>query len=543
LAYINRNYPVLLDLRLSTKDYWDFQVSEYAKICNCEDINTPLFCVLFNDIQKNCADDVWVEASVEAQTIPDFGITGYDNRFLPDLEADLVLDGDKHFCLTAVDGDNFCYSIQSGTPVQLCGGFFQGFYKLQGVDYQVLPAFFKDGWTAEFYLLKSGCTCEGSPSLNETYPNNEGIFYYIGTRAENKFCSLKEHLLGYEVQSGITFLESVIKDQSHITPPSDVNPFLFFNSPSLCEYETELEFDLPDCCDGLKYNALAFRITEEGRIGYRYLATSGTCVDRLYQEDFVIREKYSEEAELFDTQYHLVTIKFQNYEHFECTPNRQTFGVLSIYVDGFLKLREYDFPNIVPYAFEDLATKQYGVPFNISVGGGTQGLLEMQNDPPTEYNVCNYRFYLKKNQFLKGIKVDGVDYFTPEDYGYYDEQLILDFLNPLINEKFASISTKQTQNYLEFTLKLVVNDFQSIYYSVEIDTGTADSCCDPNLPDYSQSIPYKTDCFSFTTNNDVCGILEDNFAGTFFGFIQSYCLYDKPLSLENIRCNYQNLYL
>ena len=129
MAYINRNYPVLLDLRLSTKDYWDFQVSEYAKICNCEDINTPLFCVLFNNIQKNCADDVWVEASVETQTIPDFGITGYDTRFLPDLEADLVLDGDKHFCLTAVDGDNFCYSIQSGTPVQLCGGFFQGFYK------------------------------------------------------------------------------------------------------------------------------------------------------------------------------------------------------------------------------------------------------------------------------------------------------------------------------------------------------------------------------------------------------------------------------
>lgn len=544
MAYINRNYPILLDLRLSTKDYWDFQVSEFAKICNCNDINTPLFCVLFNNIDKNCADEVWSESSVEAQTISKFGITGYDNRFLPTLDSDLVLDGDKHFCLTAVGGDNFCYSIQSGSPVQLCGGFFQGFYKIEGVDYQTLPTFFEDGWTAEFYLLKSGCTCDSiQPTLNEMYPNNEGIFYYIGTRAENKFCTLKEHLLGYEVQSGVTFLESAIKDQSHITPPQDTNPFLFFNAPTLCEYETELEFDLPNCCDSLKYNALAFRVTPEGQIGYRYLATSGTCVDRQYEEDLVVYEKYSAEQDLFDDQYHLVTIKFKTYEHFACEPNRQTFGVLSIYVDGFLKLREYDFPNIVPHAFDDLATKQYGVPFNISVGGGTQGLLEMQTDEPTQYNVCTYRFYLKKNQFLKGIKVDDVDYFTPEDYGYYDEDLILEFLNSIITDKFATISTKQTQNYLEFTLKLVVNDFQALYYSVEIDTGTADSCCDPNLPDYSQSIPYKTDCFSFTTNNDVCGVLEEHFAGTFFGKIQSYCLYDKPLSLENIRCNYQNLYL
>lgn len=546
MAHINRNYPTFLDLRLSSRDYYDLQIADYSRICNCDLFQEPIFCINFNNIDENCADDMWVDAVSVETVIPNFGITGYDTRYVNSLESDLELDGGKNFCLKAVNGDNFCYTILSGNPVQLCGGFFQGFYKLEGYDYQLLPDFFKDGWTAEFYLSKSGCTCDGDlPTLNETYPNNDGIFYYYGTRADNKFCSLKEHLLGYEVQSGLTFLEESIKDVSHLIPPNDENPFLFFNCPSLTDYfahASGITFELPDCCDGLKYNALAFRITPEGTIGYRYLASSGTCIDRLFVEDFKVVEEYTNEIIFTNNDYHLVTIKFENADHHVCKPNKQTFGTLSIYVDGFLKLRKYDFPNIIPYAFEDLASKQLGVPYNISVGGGTQGLLEMQRDEPTEYNVCDYQFYIKKNQIFKGLRVNDIDYFSP-DYTYLDKENILEFIELHIPNKFSVIVTKETSHYLEFTIKLVYDILNNIYYGIEIDNDSSGTCCDPNLPDYSQSTPHKTNCFRFITDNNTCGVLEENFAGTFLGFIKSFCLYDKPLTIEDIRCNLSNIYV
>lgn len=548
MAYINRNTLFSPDIKLSTRDYYDFQLSNYSDVCGCNEIINPLLCINFVHTDENCADDTWVDAISEPQTIVNFGITGYDSRYVNSLTSSLELDGELNFCVKKVDGDLFCYDIQSGTSVELCGGFFQGFYKLDGISHQTLPDFFQNGWTAEFNLMKqSGCTCEtDKPLLNEVYPNNDGIFYFYGTRAENKFCSFKEHLLGYEVQSGITFLESLIKDMSHITPPEGVNPFLFFNCPSLNEYfatATGTTFEIPDCCDGLKYNALAFRITPDGNIGYRYLGTSGSCVEGKFEEFNQVYEKYSEEEIIQDNQNYLVTIKFENHDHLTCKPKELTYGVLSIYVNGFLKLRDRNFPNIIPYKFDDLSNKQLGVPFNISIGGGTQGLIEMQTGTTTEYNVCDYSFYIKKDQKFKGIILNGETIFTTTDYTYLQSDEILQFLETNITNKFGKISIKETTNYVEFTIKLMYDVLNNVLYSVEIDSDDISHCCNMNLPDYSQAAPKVTNCFTFVTDNNICGILEENFAGTFIGTIHSFCLYDTPLSLSNIRCNYENLYL
>ena len=547
MAYINRNTPYFPDIRLSTRDYYDFQLSNYSQVCNCNNITTPLFCINFANTDVNCADAIWEDAISVTKNIPNFGITGYDNRYVNSLTSGLELDGGLSFCLKKVDGDLFCYDVQSGSPVELCGGFFQGFYKLEGETHQILPEFFQDGWTAEFYLMKqSGCTCESDkPFLNEIYPNNEGIFYFYGTRAENKFCTLKNHLLGYEVQSGITFLEDSIKDTSHVTPPDGTNPFLFFNCPSLNDYfasATGTTFELPDCCEGLKYNALAFRITSDGNIGYRYIGTSGSCVNGLFEESNVIYEKYSEEEIIANNQNYLITIKFENHDHLTCKPTEQTFGTLSIYVNGYLKLRDRNFPNIIPYKFNDLASKQLGVPFNMSIGGGTQGLLEMQSGTTTEYTVCDYSFYLKKNQKLKGIIVNLNTILTPSDYSYNEINEILTFLDENVPNKFGKITTKETTNYVEFKLKLTYDVLNEVLYTVDVDLTDNSHCCNPNLPDYSQANPKIENCFIFETNNNICGLLEENFAGTFLGKISSFCFYNTPLTFNNIKCNYQNLY-
>ena len=78
------------------------------------------------------------------------------------------------------DGDSV------GTYLTLSGGFYQGFYKLQGFDYQILPERYNWGWTTEM-LLRYRWTGNTEVGLNKRYPDNKGTFFFMGSRAENKF--------------------------------------------------------------------------------------------------------------------------------------------------------------------------------------------------------------------------------------------------------------------------------------------------------------------------------------------------------------------
>jgi len=83
------------------------------------------------------------------------------------------------------------YNPQVGRYIELYGGFYQGFYKLFGYDYEILPERFNKGWSVEV-LLKPRFVNEYNPpvgytTLNEIYPKNKNTLFYLGTRAENKF--------------------------------------------------------------------------------------------------------------------------------------------------------------------------------------------------------------------------------------------------------------------------------------------------------------------------------------------------------------------
>lgn len=74
---------------------------------------------------------------------------------------------------------------------ELYGGFYQGFYKLFGFDYETFPERVNKGWTVEM-LLRPRLTNEFTPTsaqttLNQIYPQNKNTFFYFGARAENKF--------------------------------------------------------------------------------------------------------------------------------------------------------------------------------------------------------------------------------------------------------------------------------------------------------------------------------------------------------------------
>lgn len=539
---ISNNGYSFLDLKLSSYDYNDLILSSNLNIgCDCNDVIMPISCIVFTGVTSNSSDIIWDKSKSFTGTIEKFGITGYDNRYVNSIDSSLVVDGELNFNLKAVSGDTYCYNILSGsTTPQLNGGFFQGHYKLDGYNYQVLPDFFERGWTIEIELCKlSGSTDCLKPTLNEQFPNNEGIFYFIGTRADNKFCNLNPETIGYEVSSGVTFLESLMDVDKHTTP--NKNSFLFWNENNLKEYyltHTGTTIELPECCEGLAYNMLAFRITPDNKIGYRYLALSGECVEGLYVDDIISVEKYSTETSIIENKDHLITIKYENNHPLNCIPREINYGTLSIYVDGFLKLRDYNFPNIIPYKFDDLSSKQLGVPFNISIGGGTQGRLEGNVFAEENFNLCNYTFCLQQDQKFLGIYID--DIFIEETILYQDYNDIVSFLeNNIIN--YGKISYIKNKNNIEFSLTLVKNVINKIKVESLTEHTNIICCQDIQFPIYEFE-PKKTFCFEVNYTDNRCEIIENNFSGTFIGKIYSYCLYNQPLTLSQIKCNYTELY-
>ena len=81
---------------------------------------------------------------------------------------------------------------ETGCFLSFQGGFYQGFYKLFGKEwcYQTLPNGPDYEWNLYFDIRPRSDYKVGVTTVNHIHPENKGIFFYLGTRAENKFWSL-----------------------------------------------------------------------------------------------------------------------------------------------------------------------------------------------------------------------------------------------------------------------------------------------------------------------------------------------------------------
>lgn len=157
-------------------------------------------------------------------TVCDIGLTGIDNGLVNSITGKSItftkgvlsdevmfnrLSYDKKlklFQITGYTSQNSSFSgfdktvlyevVSKTTPYgghyhDLYGGFYQGFYKLFGHDYEIFPERVNKGWTVEMILkprlIDEYFPSTGQTTLNEIYPENKNTFFYFGTRAENKF--------------------------------------------------------------------------------------------------------------------------------------------------------------------------------------------------------------------------------------------------------------------------------------------------------------------------------------------------------------------
>jgi len=512
----NYNYS-RVDLRLSNNDYWDFYLAadDGGKTLSCAGVTSGDCFVTFYDFNNsNIYDNTqpfsatsihslvsWNGAINTGYTGTTIGLTGIDNglytfnkttgdtsnlALLSVLTGTtmLISSGDTRLMLNRVTGTTgeYIYPIDimtgfTGAYAQLCGGFYQGFYKLDGNSYEVLPTRVQQAWSAEFWLNPSSAGCVGytATTLNDTYPNNKGIFFYMGTRAENKFWNTFDGVdsgctIDCTVPSGCTdnlspwctlpketdvILAGAYGVGIPLNPPLInidliTNPFLIYGravSGSSCggsstntSNETANSWDgkpkvivthsqevtnttnpfliygravSGSSCGGsstntsnktvrnftgftkdqdtLDYNldiidnALAFRIKDDGSIGYRLLTVTGHCYtavtgERKYISGTTIEEQYSSTNIISKDEWQYVVVRFvtEYYDNCELKNSERRKGKLMFYVNAKLKAVFYDVDELVARRLNDNHMKQVGVPFNLSLGGGSQGLLESQ---------------------------------------------------------------------------------------------------------------------------------------------------------------------
>jgi len=448
-----------------------------------------------------------------AQTLCDVGLTGIDNGLVPNMSGETIdittglytsppdifsrYKYDRRFKMHPITGfttnenrlvndDSYSYGLRwvdEGGPVgriaRLEGGFYQGFYKLQGYDYEIYPTRNAWGWTAEF-LLKYRWTGDTNVGLNNRYPDNKGTFFYMGTRAENKFYHYADghpkQDTGYtRVTSGLTCMNTCgCLTESGNTGHTcmkvyQVSGYTSVNCNCGCPCSCVVKASNPEedpLFDGVS-NGMSIRLsgdTGNPRVCVKEYIITGACLpvsacstDIQFVTGTTVLEWCSTRG-IFDicsgTTYinneHWVQIDavFQRNAYLECadaytlgglgqlvtqiytasTANNSVsliepplthekkydpavtdevimndfwiqqrkyrLGKLKIFVNGYPLMTIDDFEEIIPRPLNTAKEKQIGVPYNISVGGGTQGLkdnLTFSGGCPPELSGITYQ--------------------------------------------------------------------------------------------------------------------------------------------------------
>ena len=343
---------------------------------------------------------------------------------------------DKRLKMHAVTGytnNSYDYNIVSvtgscaGQYQELDGGFYQGFFKLHDYEYEALPARTECGWTVDCLLKvrQNPDICSNyENTLNSKYPNNAGFFWYMGTRAENKFWNV------FSGESGVTTCDNMEYSCSGETLPIQRSKKV--QAVDACNNKRTIfqKWTYPNIVDSMS-NSFGLRLTPDYRLGYRALYYTGSCImtgtcvtGYTYTTGYTISEKYTTKAicglsgstQIGQEPWLEVTARFKRDYCFEgCdlenyggvndlreivtqgvavitskVKEKTTIdfnklwldeinfrrGTLTLFVNGRPVLEVPNFEEVIPRRLNTEPELQVGVPYNMSWGGGSQGLIE-----------------------------------------------------------------------------------------------------------------------------------------------------------------------
>jgi hypothetical protein len=359
-------------------------------------------------------------------------LNGLDNFFIPatviDPDVQYVVDAGDKFQVWAVSGttQDINYSIAHLTNMKkLNGGFYQGFFKIHGYPVEFFNHAISKGWTANLTLFHNPTT--GSTTLNELYPDNAGFVFYIGTRAENKFNNITDVELSvlkndYEIQFApvqttlYTHGGEFTLTGSTYTGKYNITEGQYWTGGEKTDDSQKLEkiYKYKD----LLNNGFGIRIKPDGHLGYRSIVPKecedeitndwvdvyDACEDIWYRKlvtpYYKIIEQYSKTPVMLSkvNKWVNLTITFERYFSVKskCQLKYSDFrkGVLKVFVNGIKVFTAKNVEEVFEKELDVQKELQEAVPYVISVGGGTQGLLEaVYLDPAKQINGVLEKYF------------------------------------------------------------------------------------------------------------------------------------------------------
>jgi len=367
----------VFDLELVTSSFLDFRKGSLYNAIASNNVAFYYDFNNYNDINNIYSLLNYSGASSTGFTISDIGLTGIDTGYVSQLTGETLsfTTGSTLFLkpVTGITGTyplDFARELNLGTQVlDLSGGFYQGFYKLHEFDYEVIPNRTEEGFTLNFWLNRS-TTGQSNPSLP-----SDNFFFFMGSRAENKFYNSFSGETGIMTTTGV-----LLSSQTGVT--TDVSGFGLYYNENL-----------------LGFKQIINRQDESGNTSISIFST-GQTFDLDYDNHWLNvtvtfkRDEFlypCEECGCLQPEPIIVTEYSDNCGCSAPVPDTQT-GTLRFFINArplmSLKIEEPIFR-----ALTCDPSVQEGVPYNISIGGGTQGLFESQTfggPDPADQNLPMY---------------------------------------------------------------------------------------------------------------------------------------------------------
>ena len=257
----------------------------------------------------------------------------------------------------------------------------------------------------------------------------------MGTRAENKWCDNFSGATGLSTCTGIP-LSATSVCNVYETPAE--NPFICYGKCGKSDLVTSCSEDCPEALSGdckpagcseyitcthpadLQDNAFGLRIKDDGSLGYRAATFSGACQtststgstsgQTIYVTGVTFSEYYATGGTVSNNVWSHVAVSYipDNVLVHDCDntqyPDPHRNGKLVFYINGKRVGIQENVREQVFRALRENKDKQEGVPFNMSVGGGTQGLAESKTFGGPDPGVADLQ--MEKNfggTFVGGI--------------------------------------------------------------------------------------------------------------------------------------------
>ena len=384
----------------------------------------------------------------------------------------------------------------TGNYFILDGGYLQGFFKLDGYDFELLPKRFGRGITIE--------------TLVYLYPDSHGIFYMMGARAEDKY---NQYFSG-ETITGLTtvttgFTPSIRQVFTGITTSFDdyLNSFekvekmnRGFRDETLI-YRTE--YVQPSATANTTNNVIAFELTDERHIAYKYIDADGNIITNtsvatvtatgFTMIDIVFSPRIDE---ILTTPYEL-----------ECTPQR--IGKMIFYINGRAMWIIHDFPEFYFHGFNTDKELQMGEPYSISWGGGSFGLKHSWHYDYQTYTLYNGQDtnYINNNFFVEPDPI-ATECYTPPTGDTYLSGLTLsaDSTTFIITDKCTGVQNPVTVMRVEYTGETGTTGTSAHSYFIKFNhpiTVLSNREYEINLPMFNDGFFKQVDSSGNTINNRV----------------------------------------